>query len=106
MTTRRKTAELPPRALLEATNVLTGPTAGPFIILSMSNFKCRLDKKDDQEGDKEANKDWGTTVADEGGMPASFKRKMMETVLAVDKVKLLATEQRDENFFTGFSSTE
>ena len=105
MTTRRKTAELPPRALLEVTNVLTGPTAGPFIC-SMSNFKHRLDKKDDQEGDKEANKDWGATVVDEGGMPASFKRKMMETVLAVDKVKLLATEQRDENFFTGFSSTE
>jgi hypothetical protein len=98
MITRRKTAKLPPRALLEVTNVLTGPTAGPFIF-SMSKLKYRLLKKDDQEGDEKANKDWGVTVVDEGGMPASFKTTMMETVLAVDKVKLLATELRDENFF-------
>jgi hypothetical protein len=98
MRTRRKTAILPPRALMEVTNVLTGPTAGPFIY-SMSTFKYRLVEKDDQEGDKEANKDWGVTAVDEGGIPASFKSKMMETVLAVDKVKLLATELRDENFF-------
>ena len=98
MITRRKTAKLPPWALLEVTNVLTGPTAGPFI-RSMSNLKYRLAKKDDQEGNEKANKDWGVTVVDEDGIPASFKTKMMEIVLAVNKVKLLAMELRDENFF-------
>jgi hypothetical protein len=98
MITRRKTAKLTPRALLEVTNVLTGPTAGPFI-LSMQQLNYRLLKKDDQEGDEKANKDWGVTVVEEGGIPASFKTTMMEIVLAVDKVKRLATELRDENFF-------
>lgn len=94
----RKTAKLPPRALLEVTNVLTGSTALPFI-KSLTRLKYKLLKKDDQEGDLQANKDWGVTVVEEDGLPASLKKKMMEIVLAVDKVKFLATELRDENFF-------
>ena len=71
MITCRKTAKLPPRALVEATNVLTASTAGP-LMRTVSQLNCTLLKKDDQEGDKEANEDWGATVVNEDGMPAAF----------------------------------
>jgi hypothetical protein len=98
MNTRRKSANTEPRALLEVTNVLTLAT-GPSIISTISNLNFTLQKKDDQEGDEEADKDWGVSVVNEDGLPAAFKTFMMETVLKVDKVKLLATDLRDENFF-------
>jgi hypothetical protein len=98
MNLRRKTANPTPRALLEVTNVLTVAT-GPSIISTMSKLKFTLQKKDDQEGDEESDEDWGVSAVNEDGIPASFKTLMMETILQVDKVKLLATDLRDENFF-------
>jgi hypothetical protein len=88
--TRRKTANPTPCALLEVTNVLTIAT-GPSIITTMSKLKFTLQKKFDEEGDEEADKDWGVSVVNEDRIPASFKTFMIETILQVDKVKLLAT---------------
>jgi hypothetical protein len=76
--------------------VLTRPTAGP-LIRTLSQFDCKLLKKDNQEGDKDANKDWGVTIVNEDGVPACFKATMMETILKVNEFRLLATEERDDN---------
>jgi hypothetical protein len=41
-------------------------------------------------------------LLEEDSIPADLKEKMMKDVLAVDKVRLLATEQRDDGFFHRF----
>jgi hypothetical protein len=65
----------------------------------MYEFKFTLDKKTDQKGDQEGNKDWGVSICDDYSIPSLFKKKMMDTILSVDKVRLLATELRDEKCF-------
>jgi hypothetical protein len=65
------------------------------------NLNYALHEKDNQEGDVTAKKDWGVSVVEEDGMPAALKETMMKAVLAVDKVRLLATERRDDGFFHG-----
>jgi hypothetical protein len=84
--------------MLEVTNVLTG-TSGLATLASVTKLKCILAKKDDQEGDEAANRDWGVSVAEEGAIPPDLKQAMMEVVPSVDEVQRLATEDRDEGFF-------
>ena len=98
MSPRRKPSKLPPRSMLEVTNVLTG-TSGQATLASVIKLKHTLAKKDDQEGDEAANRDWGVSVAEEGAIPPALKSAMMKVVLSVDEVQRLATEDRDEGFF-------
>jgi hypothetical protein len=101
MSRRRKSVHCSPRALLEVKNVFNSTTGGS-LILSVNNLNYFVHEKDDQEGDVAAKKDWGVSVVEEEGIPADLKEMMMKAVLAVDKVRLLATEQRDEGFFHCF----
>ena len=98
MMTRRKSSSLVPRAMIEVTNVLKG-SKGHSILDSITQLDYQLARKDDQEGDVEALNDWGVSVVEEEGIPPSLKKSMMEAVLAVKKVQLLATDDRDEGFF-------
>lgn len=99
--TRSKSSKLAPRAMLEVTNVLKG-SKGRSIMKSIHQLDYKVAVKDDQPGDVEAKKDWGVSVVEEEGISPALKKAMMEAVLSVDKVKLLATEERDEFFFIGF----
>jgi hypothetical protein len=101
MSRRRKSSNCSPRALLEVKNVFNS-TTGPSLISSVINLNYVIHGKDDQEGDVEAKKDWGVSVVEEDGISAGLKEKMMKAVLAVDKVRLLATERRDDGFFHRF----
>jgi hypothetical protein len=83
---------------MEVTNVLKG-TSGLATLASVANLKHTSAKKDDQEGDEAANRDWGVSVAEEGAIPPDLKSAMMEVVLSVDEVQRLATEDRDQGFF-------
>ena len=86
--------------------MLTG-TSGLATLASIVKLKCTLAKKDDQEGDEAANRDWGVSVAEDGAIPPALKSAMMKVVLSVDEVQRLATEDRDEGFFISkFLSTE
>jgi hypothetical protein len=96
--TRSELSKLPPRSLVEVTNVLKGPHAG-LILASITRLDYKLAEKDDQVGDKEAKRDWGISVVEEEGIPAALKKDMMESVLSVDLVRLVATEERDDHFF-------
>jgi hypothetical protein len=87
-----------PHALLEVKNAFNS-TTGPSLISLVSNLNHTLHKKDDQEGDAVAKKDWGVSVVEEDGTPAALKEMMMKAVLAVDKARLLATKRRDDEFF-------
>ena len=69
---------------------------------SIHQLDYKVAVKDDQPGDVEAKKDWGVSVVEEEGISPALKKAMMEAVLSVDKVKLLATEERDEFFSSDF----
>jgi hypothetical protein len=95
MITRHKSSKLPPRAMLEVPNVLKGAmVAGLLCLLSPSWHKVA--NKCDQKHDAAGNKDWGISVAGKEGIPPASKEVMMLAVLTVDKVKLLAAEQRND----------
>jgi hypothetical protein len=85
--------------MMEVTNVLKG-TCGLASLASVTKLKHTLAKKDDQEGDEAANRDWGVSVAEEADIPPDLKSAMMEVVLlSVNEVQRLATEDSDEGFF-------
>jgi hypothetical protein len=101
MTSRHNSSKLPPRSVLEVPNVLQGDS-GRSILSSISRLKYTVAKKDDQPGDVAANRDWGVSVVEEDGIPQDLKMDMMRLVLSVNKVKLLATNRRDDGFFHRF----
>jgi hypothetical protein len=84
--------------MMEVTDVLKG-TSGLATLASIAKLKHTLAKKDDQEGDKAADRDWGVSVAEEGAIPPALKSAMMEVASSVNEVQRLATEDRDEGFF-------
>jgi hypothetical protein len=91
--------------MMEVTNVLKG-TSGLATLASVAKLKHTLAKKDDQEGDEAAIRDWGVSVAEEGAIPPNLKSAMVEVVLSVNEVQRLATEDRNEGFSTKNLSTE
>ncbi len=101
MTSTHHSSKLPPRSILEVPNVLQGET-GQAILSSITRLKYTVAKKDDQEGDVAADRDWGVSVAEEDGIPQELKVEMMRLCLLVDKVKLLATDRHDHRFFHRF----
>jgi hypothetical protein len=98
MITRRKSSKLPPRSMLEVPNVLKG-TSGQSTLRAVTQLEYKVAEKYDQEGDAAGNKDWGVSVVGNEGIPPALKKAMMSAVLSVDKVKLLATEGRNDDFF-------
>jgi hypothetical protein len=84
--------------MLEVPNVLKG-ASGRSTMSAIAQLNYRVDKKYDQEGDVAGNKDWGVSVVGHHCIPPALKEVMMSAVLSVNKVKLLATEQRNDNFF-------
>jgi hypothetical protein len=98
MITRRKSSKLPPRSMLEVPNVLKG-TSGQSTLHAVTQLEYKVAEKYDQEGDAAGNKDWGDSVVGNEGIPPALKKAMMSAVLSVDKVKLLATEGRNDDFF-------
>jgi hypothetical protein len=98
MITRRKSSKLPPRAMLEVPNVLKG-ASGRSTLSAITQLEYTVAKKYDQEGDVAGNKDWGISVVGKEGIRPALKEAMMSAVLSVPKVKLLATEERNDDFF-------
>jgi hypothetical protein len=98
MITRRKSSKLGPRAMLEVPNGLKG-ASGRSALSAITQLECKVAKKYDQEGDAAGDKDWwGISVARKEGIPLASKEAMMLAVLSVDKVKLLATEELNDEF--------
>jgi hypothetical protein len=65
----------------------------------LSELEFKLLCKNDQDGGEPGDKDWGVFVVDRKSLPETFKSLMMDTVLAVEKVKSLTTEVQDSSFF-------
>jgi hypothetical protein len=105
MISHRKLSELLPQSMMEATNVLKG-ISGQATLASVTEFECTLAKKNGQEGNEVANKDWGISVAEEAAIPPDLKSAMMEAVLSVNEVQCLARNNAMKDCSATLLSTE